>query len=52
VLEIDTPGGLLSSTREITRGAFFIPMWMICETSSENAKPSFDRTVIDCNFSS
>ena len=36
----------------MTRGAFFMPMWMICETSRLNEKPSFERTVIEDSRSS
>jgi hypothetical protein len=36
----------------MTRGAFFIPMWMICETSREKAKPSLERTVMGDSRSS
>src|SRR6185503_12135854 len=42
----------IDPTREITFGASNAPTWMICDTSRLNANPSFDRTVIDCNFSS
>jgi hypothetical protein len=36
----------------MTRGAWFIEMWMICDTSSENEKPSLLRTVIAARRSS
>ena len=36
----------------MTRGAFFMPMWMIADTSSENEKPSLLRTVIGASRSS
>ena len=37
----------MEPTREMTLGASGAPTWMICETSRLNAKPSFERTVID-----
>ena len=38
--------------REMTLGASRAPTWMICATSRLNAKPSFERTVIELSLSS
>jgi hypothetical protein len=43
---------LTDPTREITRGAFFAPTWMICETSRLKENPSLERTEMEDSFSS